>query len=237
MSIGFVYVLLNPAFPRQIKIGRSRVESQKRAKELSRQTGVPHDFIVLYDEMVGDNEEVERLMHERFADDRITRNKEFFYTKPKDAIRALREFATRFPANPSDPVLHADLMEYLSSRFSEYLDPNITDICLVQLPDICYLEVTRLAGKKKHTTREQPPLWDIETPATPTFAVLEANATKLKSLNEYDWIMIANLFPGDIAQRIADEWERPAGTVDKLRVNAEERRRTRKTSKEELDIP
>lgn len=219
MAIGFVYILLNPAFPRQIKIGRTRAESNKRAKDLSRQTGVPHDFLVLYDEMVSDAEEVERLMHDKFADSRIHRNKEFFFATPKDAIRALQQFAAHFPVNADAPSLHLDLTEYLSTRFPAYLDPKITNVRLVQLPDICYLEITRLAAKKKPVTiREQPPLWGIESPRIPTLSALEANATKLKSLNEYDWIMISNLFPGDVAQKIADEWERPGGPVEQLRA-------------------
>jgi len=219
MAIGFVYILLNPAFPRQIKIGRSRGESNKRAKELSRQTGVPHDFIVIYDEMVSDAEEVERLMHDKFADSRVHRNKEFFFATPKDAIKALQELAARFPVKADAPALHLDLTDYLSTRFSAYFDPQITNVSLVQLPDICYLEITRLTAKRKPVTIREPlPLSGIESPRIPTVAALEANATKLKSLNEYDWIMISNLFSGDVAQNIANEWERPGGPVEQLRA-------------------
>src|SRR4029077_11845100 len=138
----------------------SRGESNKRAKELSRQTGVPHDFLVIYDEMVSDAEEVERLMHDKFADSRAYRNKEFFFATPKDAIKALQELAARFPVNAEAPALHLDLTEYLLTRFAAYLDPKITNVRLVQLPDICYLEITRLTAKKKPVTiREQLPLW------------------------------------------------------------------------------
>jgi len=63
LNIGFVYILLNPAFPRQVKIGRTARDPQKRANELSRQTGVPDDFIVLYEEIVSDAERVETLLH------------------------------------------------------------------------------------------------------------------------------------------------------------------------------
>jgi hypothetical protein len=97
VSIGFVYVLLNPVFPRQVKIGRTARDPQTRAGELSRQTGVPDDFIVIYDEIVADAKQVEDLLHARFSEYRTKKNKEFFQIPPKEAIRALQEMARRFP--------------------------------------------------------------------------------------------------------------------------------------------
>ena len=78
MPKGTVYILLNPKFPDLIKIGRTSRDPNKRVKELSRQTGVPADFIIIYDELVNNCEEIETLMHDKFAGYREVRNKEFF---------------------------------------------------------------------------------------------------------------------------------------------------------------
>ncbi len=215
-SSGFVYILLNPSFPRELKIGRSKYESRHRAKELSRQTGVPHDFIVIYDEFVGDAEEVERLMHEKFAEYRIHRNKEFFNVAPKTAILALQQLGAQFPAKPEQPVFSVDLLEDIRNRFPDYLDPKITNIRLLQSPGACYLEITRTDRKKSTTSREHLPLWGIEEPPVATKATAEANAERLKALDEYSWIMISNLFPGEKAEKIAKEWEQPGGKLEQV---------------------
>ena len=139
LDIGFVYILLNPAFPKQVKIGRTAREPQKRAVELSRHTGVPDDFIVLYEEIVAEAKQVENLLHSRFSEYRTKRNKEFFQVPPKEAIRALQETALRFPVPQSTPILTADLLPHFTGNFSAYLDPSVISIKLVQLPGICYL--------------------------------------------------------------------------------------------------
>jgi T5orf172 domain len=142
MGIGFVYILLNPAFPRMIKIGRTARESRKRASELSRQTGVPDDFLLLYDELVSDTKQVEALLHSRFADYRVKRNKEYFQMPPTAAIKALQEVATRFVVPPKTPVLVADLWPHFQQHFSGFLAPNIKGIRLLQMPATCCLEVS-----------------------------------------------------------------------------------------------
>ena len=49
MAQGFVYILVNPAFPGYIKVGKTTKTPEERAKELSAATGVPTPFIVAYD--------------------------------------------------------------------------------------------------------------------------------------------------------------------------------------------
>ena len=73
MSAGFVYVMINPAMREIVKIGLSRRTSQVRAKDL-KITGVPDDFIVVYDELVTDCDFVEKRLHQRFDDYRYQPN-------------------------------------------------------------------------------------------------------------------------------------------------------------------
>ena len=89
MSQGFVYVLVNHAMPGIVKIGRTARATSDRANELST-TGVPHDFIVVYDQQFLDCIEAERNIHEYFADCRINKNREFFQISPKEVIDYIR---------------------------------------------------------------------------------------------------------------------------------------------------
>lgn len=216
MRIGFVYVLLNPAFPRRVKIGRTVRDARKRAGELSRQTGVPDDFIVLYDEMVADAKQVEELLHARFSEYRTSKNKEFFQIPPKQAIRALQEMAVRFPVPSTVPSLVVDLSPHFTRYFAAYLDPMVASVRLVQLPGICYLEVIRQReeGGPPITMQEELPLNGLVTPDAPTLDDLRVNEALVRSLDEYDWIMISNLFPVEIAEKIAREWEQPSGKLE-----------------------
>jgi len=217
VSIGFVYVLLNPAFPRQVKIGRTVRDPQKRAGELSRQTGVPDDFIVLYDEIVADAKQVEELLQARFSEYRTRKNKEFFQIPPKEAIKALQEMAVRFPVPSTISSLVIDLLPHLTRYFAAYLDPIVASVRLVQLPGICYLEVIRQPkeGGPPITVQEELPLHGLVTPDAPTPDDLRVNEALVRSLDEYDWIMISNLFPVEIAEKIAREWEQPSGKLER----------------------
>src|ERR1035438_1446002 len=109
MAVGFVYILLNPAFPDRIKIGRTSRPTRDRANELSRQTGVPEPYIVVYDQLVGDCQAVEDALHERFAAARASVSKEFFRVPSKEAILALQEFVKRWPVPPEAPFVRVPL--------------------------------------------------------------------------------------------------------------------------------
>ena len=101
MSQGFVYVLVNQAMPGIVKIGRTARATSDRANELST-TGVPHDFIVVYDQQFLDCIEAERNIHEYFADFRINKNREFFQVSPKEVIDYIRLLDDRIE-NDSSP--------------------------------------------------------------------------------------------------------------------------------------
>ena len=91
---GFVYIMSNPAFPDLIKIGMSKKDPTKdRVSELN-QTGVPQPFKVEYYAYVEDESLLERLLHQKFEDERPNKNREFFNTNPAIAINALKELAS-----------------------------------------------------------------------------------------------------------------------------------------------
>lgn len=101
MATGYVYILLNPAMPDYLKIGRTNRTSEDRAAELSATTGIPTRFHVAYDVLVGDSEAVETIIHQRLSSRRASDDREFFCVSLKEAISTLAEVALSFPV-PDD---------------------------------------------------------------------------------------------------------------------------------------
>lgn len=87
--IGYVYLMINPAFPNLVKIGRTAKSSEARAAELST-TGTPDKFIVVFDVLVDDCIELESEMHAIFTSSRYANNREFFEIPLKTAIETLQ---------------------------------------------------------------------------------------------------------------------------------------------------
>lgn len=84
--------MINTAFPNLIKIGRTTKSSDERASELYT-TGTPGKFIVVYDVLVDNCEEIEKELHHYYADKRYSNNREFFQVSTKDAIVKLQEIS------------------------------------------------------------------------------------------------------------------------------------------------
>jgi len=87
---GYVYVLQNPAFPGVLKIGRTTRLPEERADELSRQTGVPAPYQVVFSEFFEDCHAAEKAVHEALAARR--RKGEFFRVSIDEAVAAIEEY-------------------------------------------------------------------------------------------------------------------------------------------------
>jgi hypothetical protein len=101
--IGYVYILINPAFPDLIKIGRTSKTSESRALELST-TGTPDKFVVVFDVLVDNCIEVESEMHAIFSSSRYAENREFFRVPVKKAIATLQSIGNGRIINEEDWV-------------------------------------------------------------------------------------------------------------------------------------
>lgn len=90
---GYIYILINPSQTENLKIGRTSRDTEKRKKELSNAlkagTGVASDFVVAYDELVDDCVGIENKIHKKLEKCRVNKNKEFFKTSLKIAIKTL----------------------------------------------------------------------------------------------------------------------------------------------------
>ena len=89
---GIVYILVNESIPNKVKIGMTQRKVSARLRELN-STGIPTEFECYYAAIVEDAAQVERELHDRFADKRKNSKREFFTITPREAHRALARFA------------------------------------------------------------------------------------------------------------------------------------------------
>ena len=88
---GFIYVLRNDSMPGLVKIGQTTRSAEHRAFEISQGTGVPSEFVVVFQIEVTDCELVEQLVHERLKEFRANERREFFKVTVEAAINAIQE--------------------------------------------------------------------------------------------------------------------------------------------------
>ena len=62
-EIGTIYVLANPAIPGLVKVGKTSRSVDARIKELSSATGVPSEFMLIYEQSFVDVDNAERQVH------------------------------------------------------------------------------------------------------------------------------------------------------------------------------
>ena len=85
-KLGVVYVLVNSAFGNYVKIGRT-TNLEHRLRSLDN-TSVPLPFRCVYAVEVDDENDVERLLHQAFADNRTRTTREFFEVDAQRVIAA-----------------------------------------------------------------------------------------------------------------------------------------------------
>lgn len=88
-AYGFVYIMGNEAMPGVYKVGVTAYSPRRRAAELSRGTGVPAEYQVLF---YGEHENAaawERRVHLALASRRVSENREFFHGPLFDIIQAV----------------------------------------------------------------------------------------------------------------------------------------------------
>lgn len=93
---GYVYILVNPAFPGFVKVGKTTKEPEVRAREVSSGSGVPTPYAVAWDALVIDCHQVELLIHQQLAYARARNDREFFAVPLKKAISIISSIVAPF---------------------------------------------------------------------------------------------------------------------------------------------
>ncbi|GAB3933455.1 hypothetical protein GCM10027614_04380 [Micromonospora vulcania] len=70
---GVIYILANQYMPGLLKIGQTTRDPETRVREISRATGVPADFEIIYDEIVSDVDAAEAMIHTQLAASRVNK--------------------------------------------------------------------------------------------------------------------------------------------------------------------
>ncbi|WP_129126306.1 GIY-YIG nuclease family protein [Geomonas oryzae] len=114
---GYLYALINPALEGLVKVGKTGVNPDKRANELSTATGVPMQFMVAYSVIVSDCDLAEKYAHGLLEKDgyRVSSNREFFRAPVSVAINVI-ETTANFIGTLSEDEFKSLLQERPSGR-------------------------------------------------------------------------------------------------------------------------
>ena len=88
---GLVYVLANHTVPDLLKVGMTTGTSEERAKQISRRTGVPGEWKVVYEFRTDNCRQAEKSVHSRLEPYRDSKQKEFFRAPAKIVIKAMQK--------------------------------------------------------------------------------------------------------------------------------------------------
>ncbi|KFI22095.1 GIY-YIG nuclease family protein, partial [Nitrosococcus oceani] len=93
MSRGYIYILTNPSYEKNLlKIGRTSRSPEIRAEEIyKRATGVPTPFKVSFKRKVLNCKEAERLIHTRLKTYRPHNSREFFKLSINEAVSIVNQ--------------------------------------------------------------------------------------------------------------------------------------------------
>lgn len=209
MTSGYVYILINHSLPGLLKVGRTARDSRERARELST-TSIPTPYIVAYETFTEDSEGLEKKMHSRLADSRVSDNREFFRYPLDKAIQVLIEYVSP-PSHKNAEYSAVDIHDKLIEKYGNDMDPTISAVRIVQTSERVWLEVTRedeVAGYLKDQYIKRTDLAfvvgkKIDRSLFPTTVLVSENARCfLDELDPFSIIMTTDLFHSDACHRI-----------------------------------
>ena len=92
----WVYVLSNPSQPGILKIGYTSNTPEERARQLSNATGVALPYVVEYAYSCWNGLELEKDIHERLNEYRLTKQREFFQIDLEEAKEIIEEVGKNY---------------------------------------------------------------------------------------------------------------------------------------------
>lgn len=91
-----VYILENSSMPGIIKIGYTKGDPNDRADQLSKGTGVPTPYKVVFSYSCFNGERIERAVHKYFKKQRVNNDREFFSVTVDEAKTVINEIGTKY---------------------------------------------------------------------------------------------------------------------------------------------
>ena len=90
-----VYILESTSMPEMVKIGYTKNDPGERANQLSKSTGVPTPFNVVYSYSCFNGERIEKAVHKHFRKQRVNSQREFFYVDVDEAIKIIESIGAK----------------------------------------------------------------------------------------------------------------------------------------------
>jgi hypothetical protein len=128
---GWTYIITNLAMPGLVKVGFTMKDPQLRAEELNN-TGSPHPFVVQYDILVDDPQQIEQQVHKELKE--FSEGKEWFRCSIECAIEAITRIAkskilATHNATPGSAVNERDFIEGLAIGKLLAINKGVLNIC------------------------------------------------------------------------------------------------------------
>lgn len=92
----YVYIMVNPSMPEMLKIGYTKNDPEERAVQLSKSTGVPMPFDVVYSYSCFNGERIEKEVHKQLKQKRVRGEREFFYVSLDEAKQVIKKVGEQF---------------------------------------------------------------------------------------------------------------------------------------------
>lgn len=117
----YIYILINPAIPNLVKIGRTDRSPENRASELAT-TGVPTAFIVAYEHQVANSRGAESAIHALLQEKgfRPEASREFFKIPLKTAVAVVSEICVAYEGETSEDEYSSSLNSNSLGAAQEY---------------------------------------------------------------------------------------------------------------------
>lgn len=154
-AAGYIYVAINPSMNGLLKIGKTTRDPELRVKELSRPSGVPTPFILIYKEYFDDCNEAEKVIHSVMGNEgyRVAENREFFNIPPEEALRIVNsiKYLIHSPTSPTSGLKINQFENNLSFTPDHMLEHAIAQLNAVHFVNAAMvkLEVTLSKGRLK----------------------------------------------------------------------------------------
>lgn len=182
--------------PGILKIGKTERTVELRAQELSRPTGVPGKFEIVYDVIVSDVNAAEHAIHSALAGVRVD-PKEFFRVSLRDAVKLLQAIAKQFAVDEEAEAIECEILPLLEKRMRRWLRRELVSVKFVQFSDLCILRVTEQPDVRKpeahQTAIDLRVLGDYEADCelfNPRTESLAENIAKFLTLDAYSMAMV-----------------------------------------------
>src|SRR6266550_1029884 len=201
--------MLNSAMPGIVKIGLTRNQTKARARQLYA-TGVPNEFVVLWQELVHDSDEVEKEIHKRFKVSRVNPRSEFFKVEPQEAIRTLMEVASSYSFVLSAKSPRVPILDELKAKFGSDLRSDTAAVNVAQDQfGAMFLEVIRIPADRKNKNQLVDYV-DLDVLGDNfTFRqTLQVVATKFVGLDLLSIAMVTDLLKDEVGRQVWEEHQR-----------------------------